>query len=361
MFFYGSIILVTTFLSYLYSLSKGKKIKISLFFLLVLFPSLISGLRGVGTDYHILIDNFDKVVNGHFYLVDYDSLWIQIVLLFGKPGIPPQVPIFLASLITICGMLKIFRSYEKNISFVFSVFSFMCTFYLISFNLYRQLLSNVIFLLGVCSYAQTAKSKKYWLYGIISVLIHDSNILFLPMILFWKILTHKRELRKRLGIYICASCMIISIPLFVAVLSNLVSLFPHYAYYFEHFYFKGFGLGIVRYFFLTIIPVIYITNLNLNKIGLGFLPFFCIFGTVIWLSSYISESFIYRLSYTLHLSLPILYGVIAKEIKKRNGLFFKRNGIFLQFLIISMLVICCYNDFIVVNSGLITPYHFFWE
>lgn len=361
---YISVILMTTGLAYLYSKAKGNITKNILFFVLVLVPALVCGLRGVGTDYLGMVNNFDKILGGNYYLVDYSSLWIQFLLLTGKMGINAQVPICICSFITISIIFYIFKVYEKNIDITFAVFSFMTSFYLLSFNLYRQLLANAIFLLGIVIYETKGNKQIYWILGAISVWIHSSCLPFLPIIFWWKFVVNISERRKRLLFYVIGTICVFSIPVISNRIARLITFLPHYAYYLEKFEFQGLGFGIVRYLVLAVCPALIYQkkrdNQKLIKANLGFLNFFAIFGTILWLTSYVSETYIYRVSYGFLIALPLLHGVIAKDVVGRYRLTFKKRGFIFMLASISVILVFCYYDFVVINSGVIVPYKFFW-
>lgn len=362
---YIVVIMLTTLTAHFFSKARKSIIKKPLFVLLIIIPSLFSGLRGVGTDYLMLINNNDRIINSRYYAVDYSSLWIQLLLLGGRYRINPQVLILLCSLFTVGIAFWIFRIYEKYISFSFAVFSFMTSFYLLSFNLYRQLLANEILFLGIVLYA-TEKSKiKYWICGILSAWIHSSCILFLPIIFVWNLIVDKKYKNKRTMVYIIGLALVFSIPFFSRHISWIRDYFPHYEYYFRSFSFQGFGTGFLRYLILAVVPAIYYQRSKrydkLVDANMEYLIFFSIFGSIIWLTSYISDAFIYRISFPMLVALPLLHGLIAKDIRCDNKNIYKRKGLLYIMLSVLAISVFFYYDFVIVNSGLIIPYKFFWE
>lgn len=77
-------------------------------------------------------------------------------------------------------------------------------------------------------------------------------------------------------------------------------------------------------------------------------------GFVLWLTSYISEATLFRISYYLLVVMLILHGYVFKKI-----LVMKR--IVYLCLVVSVLLMFWLYDEIVLNSGNTVPYIFFWE
>ena len=87
---------------------------------------------------------------------------------------------------------------------------------------------------------------------------------------------------------------------------------------------------------------------------ISFLPFYITMGFVLWLTSYISESTIYRICYNLLIALPILHGYLYKK-------YIKKAKSFVLVGIIAIMVLFWYYDGSILNTGETVPYKFFWE
>ena len=358
MLFYAGIVFITTLLAWIYSHAKGKQIKRVLYVLLVMFPATISGLRGVGTDIRHYYEYADEIVAGTYDMVDYKSIFVQITRFLLKQNIGFQVILFATSIITIHIMFKIFDIYKKHISFTFAVFSYMLIFFQMSFNTYRQLIAAAFFLLATVNLFKENDKKKFWIWYILSVLIHSS---FLPFGLIYFLrewIVERKWIKTRIVVYVVTTVLIFYIPKMMSRMVFLLQIIPHYGWYITRFYQTGVGFGIFRFLVLGVIPVVF---LRMKRIDQGmfdskidFLPFYITMGFVLWLTSYISESTIYRISYNLLITLPILHGYFYKKYI-RNA----KNVIIIG--IVAIMVLFWYYDGAVLNIGETVPYKFFWE
>lgn len=89
-----------------------------------------------------------------------------------------------------------------------------------------------------------------------------------------------------------------------------------------------------------------------NKIS--FLPFYITMGFVLWLTSYVSESTIYRISYNLLIALPILHGYFFKK-------YIRNTKTYIMIAVIFVMVLFWYYDGAVLNTGETVPYRFYWQ
>lgn len=357
MIFYGMIIIITTLFSYLYSHSKGSSKKIY-WFLLIVFPSFFSAMRGVGTDYVQHGINFEKIISGNFYLVNYRSILIKLMKILGNWGVDYQIVIGIVSFLTIYLTFTIFRIYQEDISFTYATFSYMTMYYLLTFNLYRQFMAAELFLLAIIYKAKFKKDRKFWLFGILAGMIHSSVFLFLPIYFIWNVIVKEKYKKVRCFIYFTCLLSIILLPSIANKLVILGELFPHYKFYFSEFTRFRVGFGLVRYLILAIWPVIYLKKEQIIKMEYSL--FFLVFGTILWLTSYISQRYIYRLAFNLLIVLPLVHGLLYKnciQLKKQRCMI-KLRGVGIIF-VTAVLLVFWYYDFKVKNSGLVVPYHFF--
>lgn len=365
MLLYGIIVVITTAIAYVYSHTKGYSHK---FFwcLLVAFPTVFSALRGCGTDYIQHKINYDRIISGNYIYANYNSIVIKLMRYLGGNGYTYQLTIAIVSAITIFVAFYIFKIYEEDISFTIAVFSFMSLYYLLSFNLYRQCLAIVLFLIAVTYKAKYNSNVKFWVIGIISGLIHSASFLFLSLFFIWGLVTKKKYKYSRLVFYTISICVIILIPIVAEKLSYLGTVFTHYEYYFSHFVSFKVGLGLIRYLILAIWPAICMSKIISSGTpmvkGFDYIPFFAIFGTIIWLTSYISDSFMYRLCYYLLISLPLLHGYLFKRYVSFVGgrATIKKRGICVV-VVCFLLILFWYYDFKILGTGEVLPYLFFWD
>lgn len=358
MLFYAGIVAITTFLAWIYSHAKGKGTKRGLYVLLVMFPATISGLRGVGTDIRHYIEYASEIIIGTYDMVDYKSIFVQITRLLLRHDVSFHIILYLVSIITIHTMFTIFNIYRKQMSFSFAVFSYMLVFFQMSFNIYRQIMAAALFLLATVYLFKEDDKKKFLIWYIVAVLIHSSILPFGFIFFFRDWITEKKYQKRRIVIYIVLTIIIFCIPQMTSKMEFLLRIIPHYGWYVTRFYRNGIGFGILRYLVMGVIPVVFLRmkkidqDINDNKIT--YLPFYVSMGFVLWLTTYISESTIYRISYNLLIAIPILHGYLYRK-------YIRKAGIIIIIAIIAIMVMFWYYDGAVLNTGETVPYKFFWE
>lgn len=357
MFIYAVVITITTMLAVMYShmIKKNKNIA---FYFMVIFPTLFAGLRGVATDYNLYNNNYQEIINGTFELVDYNSLFVIFLRAVGHLGISFQFVILLVSFLTIFIAFKIFTMCEDVISVPFAVFSYMTMFYQMSFNTYRQILAAEIFLLATIFLFKIDNKIKFWILFLISVLIHSSLLPFGLVFFFRKLIIEKKYLYVRIIIYIVALVAIFSLPLLADKIVYLISILSHYAWFLTRFQYSSIGFGFIRYFVLAFLPALFIAYKNkyedVNSRGIGFLPFYLIMGTILWMTSYISTSSLYRIGYNFLVAIPILHGYLFRK--------YKLTSRFLLCTVICLIILLFwFYDGAILNTGETVPYLFFWE
>lgn len=356
MSFYAGIVVITTLFAWIYSHAKGKRTKKLLYILLVSFPATISGLRGVGTDIRHYIDYANEIIEGTYELVDYKSLFVQITRFFLKHNVSFQIVLFVVSIITIHTIFVIFDMYRKYISFTFAVFSYMLVFYQMSFNLYRQIMAATFFLLATVYLFKDGNKKQFFIWYIVSVLIHASLLPFGLVYFFRDWILEKKYLKKRIFFYVIVTIIIFCIPKITSNMEFLIKIIPHYGWYITRFYQTGIGFGILRYLVIGVIPVISLRikkgdqDINIKK--MGFLPFYISMGFVLWLTSYISESTIYRVSYNILIALPLFNGYFYHR-------YIRRTRIIIIAAVIGTMLLFWYYDGAIINSGETVPYRFY--
>ena len=364
MLIYIAVIALTTILAWLYTKTPTASRKI-LFALMVLIPSLLAGLRGIGTDYLLYQLRFDELIAGTYQVTDFSLIYV-LMRVFAFIGLGYQSFTLLIAFATTSITFFVFCRYEKKINLTIAVFSYMTSFYLMGFNIFRQMLATAILMLAFYFLLEKQKKFLFWLLSILVFLIHSAVALFS---LFYFILPMIQEplmyRKRRLIVYLVMTGFIMILPLLSGVLSIFAQYFPHYAYYFLNFEYTGIGLGILRYLILCIIPLFCISYINgsfsyaHDRTTHPYLVL-CVLGTILWLTSYISTSYIYRVGYIGLAWLPIIHGSLWKNIseKEPEQTFCK---IAMQCIIVVFLIFFCWFDFIHNNSGSVNPFSFYWQ
>lgn len=354
MLIYTITIAVTVFFAWLVEHSKQKKF---CFFVMLMVPTCVSGLRGVGTDYGVYKIRYYKVLNGipiDEFGTNLTGLFYKLCAFIGTKFGGYQVVIFVISLCTIGIAFYVFYKMRNELSFTFSVFSYMTLFYLYSFNMFRQFLSAELFILALWL-NKTKKSKKYVILALaISICFHSSSLIYLCIMMAVPFFRKNKYLRR--GIYILSIVIIMMIPYLAGMLGRFATVFTHYSYYFLHFHYMGFGFGILRYVFLIWIPVLLI-NYHRNYFSVDIDNNYqeyivaVMFGSIFGLLSYVSDTFIYRISYTGLCAVPIVLGLFIKHLKKDKQI----TG----FCLASVHIMFLFYDFFYLNTGSVIPYSIF--
>jgi hypothetical protein len=352
---YIGVISITTVLSWLYSKIVKSEQKL-IFIIMVIIPSIFAGLRGVGTDYFGYADRYRIITaDGTLSFKDFSLVYVlmkSIHILGGNY----QVFIFLISVATISTAFFLICQYKKDINITIAVLSYMLLYYQMSFNFFRQILSAELFLLAIYFYSKNNK-KASFISLLVGYLFHSSVLLFVVIYFLYPFIKEKR--RWRFLIYVCLFVIIMSLPMLSNKLMILANKFPHYAYYFLNFEYKPIGLGLLRYLFLVILPVVFMYVFSIffkRKVPqyLEYYIFLCIIGTILWMSSYVSSSVMYRLGYTTLVAMPIIHGYISKNIKNKYK-------IYINIYLVVFLVFFWWYDFVYLGSGDTVPYDFFWN
>lgn len=362
---YGVIVAVITMLAWLYSNSK-KNIKLLILVLMIVLASSLSGLRGVGTDYVVHKQHFNEIISGDYFYADYSSLLIKFMRCMGELDISFQTIMFLVAVITISSVFISLALFCNEISFSFAVFSYMTSFYLYSFNLYRQMLAASILLLAVSIWIKWKRVFLPLFLTLIAAGIHNTAIPFIMIYPLWKFISEKKYIVLRVIFYTVCILAIFTLPIiFQKYYEYLSALLPHYEYYFRNFVFNGIGFGLLRYMFIAVIPAAYccLTNKIKNRSEVGFLPVFAICGTILWCLSYISDTFMYRISFYFLIFLPFLHGWLLKNsvsLYRYNVIGLKKISIIIP-VISLILMFFLFYDIKILNTGEVVPYCFFWE
>lgn len=360
---YFIVILVTTALAWLYT-RVPKASKWLVFGFMVLFPSLIAGLRGVGTDYLVYLERFELLAEGRYEITDFSLVYI-LMEVFLSVGLSYQLLIFLVALVTLYLTFYVFCRYENKISLPMAVFSYMAMFYLMSFNTFRQMLATAVLMLAFYHLLKKNRKLLFWLLSALAFSIHSAVVIFSALFFALPLIRDARFRRLRIIAYLVAAMGIMALPVLSRLLSIFASYFPHYAYYFLNFQYTGIGLGLLRYLVLCIIPLICVTWLS-GSFGyrqpdrLQPYAVMSVAGSVLWLLSYVSTSFMYRIGYVGLAALPIIHGALWKNMHNQESEQSLCKSI-MRFVLVASLLFFVWYDFIHLNSGSVYPYLFFWQ
>lgn len=319
---------------------------------------MIAGLRGVGTDYTLYVDNYDDIVKGTFEYVDYSSILIIVIRLLGKLGVDFQVIVCAVSFATIWIAFTILKKCEKEINFSVAIFSYMVMFYQMSFNLFRQILAAEVFMMASIYLFRDHNKARFGICYVIGSLIHSSIIPFGVIYFIRETLVEEKGKRARKAMYLVVLIVIALLPFGADILGRLSSIFSHYAWFLTRFSYNEIGFGLLRYVVSGAIPAAYYMKIT-SKAGKEsiknrFLGFYTIMGTILWLSSYVSSASLYRIAYNLLIVLPLLHGVVFKKINRKES-------ILIWITVILIMMVFWYFDLKITNSGETIPYMFYWE
>ena len=358
MIFYALVVIITTLLARLYAHVKGNNAKIIVYFLLVMFPAAISGFRGVGTDIRQYIFNANEIIAGTYDLVDYKSIFVQITRFLLKYNVDFTIILLVVSIITIHIVFQVLLIYKKDINFTIAVFSYMLIFYQMSFNIYRQILAAAFFLLATAYLYKKNDKRKYWVYYSIAVLIHSSILPFGLLFFIKDWMTKNKYYKQRVIAYLCITILIFCVPRMMSNMEFLLNIIPYYGWYITRFKNMGIGFGILRYLVMGVIPVVFLKlkkmEIDLEQRKLEYIPFYVTMGFVLWMTSYISESTIYRISYNILISLPLLHGYIFCR-------FLRKSRMAIMVGVVAIMLFFWWYDGAILNTGETVPYRFIWE
>lgn len=356
MVLYFAVIFITTFLAWLYQHIE-KKCKKFIYIFMVIFPTFFSGLRIVGTDYFVYKERYNYVIDG----IEKDMIGTSLTTPFYKfmklndiLGGSYQSFIFIVSLITIAIAFYIICCNENNIDISIAVLSYMTLYFLMSFNLFRQILASEIFLLAFYQYSKHHNKIKYLTLCIIATMIHSSIIIYIVLGLLATHVKERKKKRIRIQIYLISILIVFCIPMVSNILMKMSELFPHYSYYFMQFYYHGLGIGILRYIVLVVLVIVmdfYVSQYVYKEDDELYVEysFIAMIGFILWMTSYISDTAIYRIGYIGLITMPLLHGRLICNLRKNIKIIIK------LFLIIALVFFCWY-DFYFLHSGDILPY-----
>lgn len=294
-------------------LCKVKKEKYNLYdMIVILILILFSGLRyGIGTDY-ILYEKMylnnslavSRTGNGYYYLS------LLLFEIFPNSAFPL---FFLISLITCIGLYIFCR--KNSINPALSIFLFITLgYYTTSFNIFRQMLSVSLFLLGY-TYFDTKKIMSF-IFLVLSTLMHNVAVIAIIVLIFVKI--YKKIINTKLILIAGLIGFILYSYVFPIVINKVPSLS---IYLNQTSYQSGVGtyLMILVYFiFFIVICMNKKRIVNLSEKNKEFINLFSL-GFIIMIFGMKNILFM-RLSYYLNifiiLLIPELYNLYKLKNKK---------------------------------------------
>lgn len=263
-------LVIILFLSYLYDKTKIPFQKKVLVFLILLSLLLISGLRVDSTlhsdeqNYRYLFQTFEGVNFSALKLSFFDEPGFRL-LNWGLANLThdPQSLIFICALITNLSFILFIYKYSEY--FTFSLFLYITSgMFFSSMNIMRQYLAMAIILFGF-KYVISKDIKKFCIYVVIGFLFHKSAIIAL---FFYFVLNSSILDKHKLFSFFIIILVMVSFQ-------SILDLFANSAYgnYVEDFAEKGYGTGIIRIIFFSILYFIVlwkekmlISKLNIERI-----------------------------------------------------------------------------------------------
>ncbi|MCH9276850.1 EpsG family protein [Bifidobacterium amazonense] len=352
MLIYCGVYLVSFILSAIYEKTKGLLQNV-VFAMLGLIPATVSGLRAVGTDYYTYLDRFETIAGGNAGSTNDFSLFYILMKSVQAIGLGYQTYIFIISFLTVFVALWTICYFKNYISFPLASITYFLVLYQLSFNIFRQIFSAELFFLGTFLFLRGKKSSVLLL--VISVLCHSSLIPFIGIFLVFLFIESIDSGRFLFLIYIIGAALVFSLPLISSLAVFVVSHFSHYAYYMINFNYRPFGLGAFRFIFLVGVPYcIYVRYKKQSDIYIDFCMYMCMIGTLLWFTSYVSTSLMYRLGYNGLIALPIIIGYCSARLE------YLLKYIYNIFIIL-LLIFFCWYDFVYLGANETVPYIFYWE
>jgi len=232
---YSVAFIVSLILCYIYekNIDKNSKKNRIIWGLIIIMPTvLVSGLRyGIGIDFFEYDKQFNEVisnenVNYRYYLQEP----LNLVLIYISNIIfrCSQGYFFIYAFLTMMFAFKAIESYKNKISMTLGLFIFYMVYYLVSFNIIRQMLAVVIVLYAL-KYIEKRNFKKYVLYVILAMTVHKTAIIAL---FFYLLQCDDKEIvnNKRKTIIYYSSIMILPI-IGIFILKFIFSKFSLFSKY----------------------------------------------------------------------------------------------------------------------------------
>lgn len=352
---YLAIILFTTLFTALSTNKRlSKEVRFICMVLAILVPSIFAGLRyNTGTDYQIHKNVFEELKEGLDVTKHTEIGYLllnRIVLFLGGNY---QILLFLISVITITCIYGTLVRYKEKISVPIGMLAFMLLYYQMSYNLIRQILAVSIMVYAL-KYLENRNILKYILSCIIASTIHSTALIFFILLPAYKYLTQDKYRKILFIIYICMTILVFTYPKILEPLLKNVKVSSQIQYYLNYLKaeYQPIGIGIFRYILLFIIPGLLIYRYK--KEDKNFLLWYntSIIGFILWLTSYVSERHLYRISYNFLMLIILLIGAFWKETEN------KRYKIIYRAAILVIVLFFWYYDYFYLGANATVPYIF---
>ena len=217
---------------------------------------LISGFRyEVGYDY----PNYVSFFLG-YGLEHSEPLFIFILFLLRNIWDDPQIMFFTFSLATILITYKAIKKLGNSERIGIMIYLLIPGLYLNSFSIVRQSIAISLFFLGIF-YLYENKKIKYWIIGIIAVLLHFSAII--PFIFIWIL---KKWILKKHNIFFHFTFLSVAFIMAYLKLPKLfIGMFGKFSIYAELLTIETPITKVLVMFFLGVIIVYFLRNRNDEK------------------------------------------------------------------------------------------------
>lgn len=236
-------------------------------YLSLLIIILISGFRyEVGYDY----PNYVSFFLG-YGLERVEPLFVFILLMLKNIWDDPQIMFFTFSLATILIAYKAIKKLGNSERMGIMIYLLIPGLYLNSFSIIRQSIAISLFFLGIF-YLYENKKIKYWIIGIIAILLHFSAII--PFVFMW---IFKKWFTKKLNIVFHFTFLSVAFIIAYLKLPKLfIGMFGRFSVYAELLTIETPITKVLVMFFLGVIIVYFLrnkddkkTNLLLNILQIG--------------------------------------------------------------------------------------------
>lgn len=207
------------------------------FWLSIIMPLLVAANRyGIGTDYFNYMDMYNSITSDNNIMksiINYRSIepgWIILNYMVKYIFDDYKYVFIISSFFTLFFSFKAIYNFKDKINLGLSMFIFMCTLYLTSFNIIRQSLAVAIVFFGY-KYIEEKKVFKYLLFMCLAICFHYSALVFLPMYWFLdKKITNTTRIKK----YILYAAFIVFIMYFNTLINSVANMSENLSRYSEY-------------------------------------------------------------------------------------------------------------------------------
>ncbi|WP_195851043.1 EpsG family protein [Aerococcus tenax] len=346
--FYISVAIITSLLFTAYKRSENRFLRLIFSILTVSIPAIVAGYRyGIGTDYFTYLE----ILNGNFIRSDFEPIFELIVSFSRSMPNSSFVYFFMMNFITNLFIFLGLKFYENKINTSFSVFLYLISFYLVSYNASRQLMGIAIVFYSF-QYILRKDFIRFIFWTIIATMCHVTAIIILP---FYFIINF-RGLKKLsldlkfLFIFILIFFVMLNLDLIVQFITSLFLSNNYYASYFVKDGLKNVSfLGIIRNLVLISLGIFLFGKrmYSLNEVKIFLL--YCS-GMIIDLSgSFYLNPTVQRAAFPLSISYLVYVPILLKKANDRNEKIIK-------IFIITYILMEYTFDYFIMGYNNVVPY-----